>query len=276
MAQQPDRLPPLAPDAQCAVNGCEKFARGGGRGWCGGHYERWRLSGDVRANVPLKRQSPGRRYAPDATCAVEDCERSLKRGGEGWCQKHFERWKKHGDPLIARVPPPDERDAFESRVDRSGGPDACHAWNGRINPDGYGWAKANGRYTLAHIAAWEFEKGPRKPGIELDHECHNQAVRDGVCSPGKCAHRLCCNPRHLIPRTRSEHRAVTAWHGTVRLGEANNMAKLTEQQVRELRTLLKDAHGNGMAEIAGRYGIGRTQAYRIKNGKAWKWLPDAA
>jgi hypothetical protein len=55
----------------------------------------------------------------------------------------------------------------------------------------------------------EQENDPKPSGIELDHECHNQAIRDGLCLPGICAHRLCCNPRHLIPRTRAEHVAAS-------------------------------------------------------------------
>lgn len=127
----------------------------------------------------------------------------------------------------------------------------------------------------AHMAAWIVENGPKPPGTDLDHECHNRAVRDGLCKPGKCLHRLCCNLRHIILRTRAEHAAATTrWPGV--RGEDNKRAKLTEQQVLELRELLKNARGEQMAEIGRRYGIGRTQAYRIKRGEAWTWLPDAA
>lgn len=49
--------------ALCSVSGCEKKART--RGWCSGHYERWLKHGDVRADVPLRRQVPS---AATITC----------------------------------------------------------------------------------------------------------------------------------------------------------------------------------------------------------------
>jgi len=35
----------------------------------------------------------------DATCSVEDCDRPVGRhGAQGYCGKHYQRWKKTGDP----------------------------------------------------------------------------------------------------------------------------------------------------------------------------------
>lgn len=33
----------------------------------------------------------------DGTCSVEGCEKRVKN--RGWCSMHYERWRKHGDPL---------------------------------------------------------------------------------------------------------------------------------------------------------------------------------
>lgn len=33
----------------------------------------------------------------NATCSIDDCEKPVK--GWGWCRAHYERWKRHGDPL---------------------------------------------------------------------------------------------------------------------------------------------------------------------------------
>lgn len=35
-------------------------------------------------------------------CTVEGCER--QHAARGWCQKHYARWRKHGDPLAVGVP----------------------------------------------------------------------------------------------------------------------------------------------------------------------------
>lgn len=37
----------------CSVSGCHNVAEK--RGWCGGHYFRWRTKGDVLADIPLRR-----------------------------------------------------------------------------------------------------------------------------------------------------------------------------------------------------------------------------
>lgn len=255
----------------CAVDGCEKRAKT--CGWCSAHYERWRLTGDVNAGVPIRVLV---QHGLNAPCAVKGCGRPLRNGGKGWCRLHYDRWRRNGDPLAVKVIIGDDRARFESQIDRSGGPDACHPWTGGRHCDGYGWTSVASTPKLAHMALWELENGPKPPGADLDHECHNRAVREGLCKPGRCEHRLCCNLRHIILRaSRKEHRAATVQWVASR-GEDNNLAKLTEVQVRELRELLKTARGQRIVEIGQRYGISRRQAYRIKNGEAWGWLPDAA
>lgn len=69
---------------QCAVAGCDHAAKS--RGWCHGHYQRWRAHGDVQASVPLRRAG---------TCEVRDCDR--KRYARGLCNTHYRRWLATGD-----------------------------------------------------------------------------------------------------------------------------------------------------------------------------------
>lgn len=78
---QPDRAP-----AECAVPTCTR--RAVTRGWCQGHYVRWSRTGDVRAEVPLRR--PVRDL-----CSVPGCERGHNSGG--YCRTHANRLRVHGD-----------------------------------------------------------------------------------------------------------------------------------------------------------------------------------
>lgn len=89
-------------------------------------------------------------------------------------------------------------DHFWSRVDQSGGPDACWPWTGSIFPTtGYGQArmKAFGDQYIAHRIAYWLSYGDPPEGHQIDHTCHND---DLGCAGGKtCQHRRCCNPAHL-------------------------------------------------------------------------------
>jgi len=104
---------------------------------------------------------------------------------------------------------PDIATSFWSRVDRSGGPDACWPWLFSFDKGtGYGqlnW-KALGGNRRAHAVAWEIANGHEVPHdpetgrkFDVDHLCHN---KDVSCAGGiTCPHRLCCNPAHLAVKT---------------------------------------------------------------------------
>jgi hypothetical protein len=214
---------------------------------------------------PAVREHPGRgkpnweAHTMNATCSLGDGRPVY---AYGWCNRHYQKWRKYGDPLIVRhITGVDERTRFEMRVDRSGGPDDCHPWQGKPDSGGYGRFEFEGKTRRAHAVAWEFVHGPVPPGKELDHECHNQAVRSGACSPGPCAHRLCCNERHLIARTRKEHKAE----------EANGRARLTATQVLEIRQLLAEGE-RSMSAIARQYGVVVSSIANIRDGRTWSTL----
>lgn len=70
----------------CSIEGCEK--RHVARGWCGMHYQRWKVYGDPSVRVrPI--------FIP-GVCDVADCERPRYR--REWCRRHFSRWERYGDP----------------------------------------------------------------------------------------------------------------------------------------------------------------------------------
>jgi len=91
----------------CAVDGCGR--RAVTRGWCQGHYVRWRRTGDVRADVPLRRPEQ------DA-CALDGCVRGAHSGG--LCRSHARRLRLYGDPYGGRP----------ERVRRPGGGHLSHGY----------------------------------------------------------------------------------------------------------------------------------------------------
>lgn len=191
--------------------------------------------------------------------------------GRDMCSKHYTRWRRNGDPRIVRQIRGDDHARFESYVDRSGGPEACHPWTGSQCTGGYGQIKIAGRLELVHVVAWQFEHGPKPSGVDIDHECHNRAVREGACQPGVCAHRLCCNEAHLVAKTRREHRDDTQQWDMPR-GSKHGRATLDEAQVQEIRRLL--AVGiMSQNRIAKAYEVSPDVVTKIKHRKAWAWLP---
>ena len=106
--------------------------------------------------------------------------------------------------MSPRRPVPIE-DRWLPKVDQSGGPTACHPWMGHT-VYGYGHIMAEDQRDIgAHVYAWIRTHGPVPPGLEVDHQCHN----DSDCVGGRdCPHRRCCNVAHLRLSTRVQN--VTA------------------------------------------------------------------
>lgn len=76
---------------------------------------------------------------------------------------------------------------FWSKVDKSGD---CWLWVGTKNQYGYGRFHVDGSLKTAHCVAYELVVGPRPPGMELDHICHNSS---------------CVRPTHLRPATHKQN-----------------------------------------------------------------------
>jgi hypothetical protein len=82
---------------------------------CQQHYNR-----DVR-NGTLALDKAYHDPLPPLTCSVGDCQlniRNDKNGGNGMCGLHFQRWKKHGDPLYVRPPRRPSPCTYEGGCDR--------------------------------------------------------------------------------------------------------------------------------------------------------------
>jgi predicted XRE-type DNA-binding protein len=63
-------------------------------------------------------------------------------------------------------------------------------------------------------------------------------------------------------------------HGTVARGGRIKQAKLTEAQVREIRTLIKKG-GLTQEAIGARFGVRQGTVNNIARGKNWAWLEQA-
>jgi hypothetical protein len=95
---------------------------------------------------------------------------------------HYQRLTKIGRLEQPIATAPDEI-RFWTKVDRSGGPDACWLWLGGVSSNtGYGNFWWLGRTQSAHRVAYIFEHGAIPLSLVIDHLCRT---------------RRCVNPAHM-------------------------------------------------------------------------------
>lgn len=90
----------------------------------------------------------------------------------------------------------------------------------------------------AHRWLYQHVFGKLNPGIDVMHSCDNP---------------LCVALQHLSPGTRKMNMVDAANKGRIARGERQPQAKLTEDQVREIR--LRRADGESAEDLAERYGV---------------------
>ena len=90
---------------------------------------------------------------------------------------------------------------FWSKVERR---DGCWPFMG-AKLSGYGVFSHAGASLKAHRVAYFLNNPDADQSLPLDHECHNEALARGECSPGPCEHRACCNPAHLAPKPQRDN-----------------------------------------------------------------------
>lgn len=118
-------------------------------------------------------------------CSVDGCEKRLV--ARGWCNMHYKRWRKHGDPL--ELPPVLTLcERFWAKVQKS---DACWIWTAAQNEHGYGVFGVGKAARLAHRVSFVLDGREIPDGLGLDHICRT---------------RLCVRPSHLRPATDAQNR----------------------------------------------------------------------
>lgn len=108
------------------------------------------------------------------TCSIPECENQVK--ARGYCNAHWLRWSRHGDPLLGgklRKPGRSYSERFfaMTREVDSG----CIEWVGSISPQGYGQFQSGDGSSLAHRIAYELAFGKIPETLVIDHLCRNRA-----------------------------------------------------------------------------------------------------
>ena len=203
---------------------------------------------DGTAIIPI-RGSKGRLLASRVSWIINfgdisDRTRVRRRCGNKFCTNplHLELFS--GDA---------EKDRFWKRVDVINDADSCWEWKGKVGPTGYGRLKANGRELRAHRYAYELEYGSIPNGLFILHKCDN---------------RRCCRPSHLSIGSTQDNMDDMKRKGRQAKWEGHGMAKLTWEQVMEIRRKL--SNGSKGIDLRVEYGISMTAISNIKLNKTWR------
>jgi HNH endonuclease len=151
-------------------------------------------------------------------------------------------------------------DFFSKVVIRPG--TRCWIWTGAYrarrdpNKPRYGAILINRLPVSAHRVSYEQHKGAIPPGLVVRHSCDNT---------------LCVNPDHLEVGTHRDnvHDCIRRGRrrpvGASRPGEANPAAKLTRDQVLEIR-----ARRESCSKLAAKFGVSKALVYRVVKGLVWR------
>ena len=168
------------------------------------------------------------------------------------------------------LPPLSVRDVvrFWSKVDRSGGPEACWPWTSARTAGGYGVMSIRQVVFFAHRLA-VFLATASDPGEHhVLHACDNPR---------------CVNPAHLSLGTHDDNMADASVRGrfpigprasALRCGERNGQAKLTERAVLDVRR--RAAAGEPYTEIAKRFAVSGDAIGLCVRGRTWKHVREVS
>lgn len=184
---------------------------------------------------------------PNRECQISDDDCTVGyRIRRGWCDTHYQRWKRNGDPTVKKQ---GAGKRFLEELLAAPPTDECVEWPFNKDPKGYGRCWWEGRQHGAHRVVLTLTVGPCPDGMEA---CHN------------CGNPLCVNPTHLRWDTRKNNHADKVLHGTKLTGEQKPQAKLTWEAVDIIRS--SDAT---QQELADRFGVAQQTISGVRRYETW-------
>ena len=153
----------------------------------------------------------------------------------------------------------DYTERFWSRVDKTN-LNGCWLWKGAKTKGygqvrgrewgGYGQVKNDGKMLYAHRIAFQLTNGTIPPKLVVCHTCDTP---------------LCVNPAHLYLGTDADN-----MRDQLDRGRRWRSAKLTKEQVLEIRKLAAEGVANGV--LAKKFEIGPPSITRIVSRKSWQHI----
>ena len=137
-----------------------------------------------------------------------------------------------------------------------GTPDECWLWTGgTCSGVGLGTIKIKGHMRHAPQVSWELT--------------HNQSFPAGMMACHTCDNPRCVNPAHIFPGTNSDNVQDSIRKGRWPLGEKHAGAKLTAQQVRDIRARYQEGVRGLQAALAREYRVDPHTIRDVIQHKTW-------
>jgi len=136
-------------------------------------------------------------------------------------------------------------------------PSGCWEFTGHLEPNGYGRISFKGELQYAHRLAAQIIHAAGRALATEDIVCH-------VCDNPRCF-----NPDHLVIADNQSNSDDKHAKGRAPdlSGERNGRARLTHDQVRELRERM--AAGAAVSQLSSEYGIPASTLRKIRSGATW-------
>jgi hypothetical protein len=136
-------------------------------------------------------------------------------------------------------------------------PNDCWIWTAGTAGNGYGQIRLeDDTRCLSHRLSYEMHIGDIPSGLLVCHHCDN---------------RLCVNPDHLFVGTHKDNLRDMVEKGRSNKGQKNVRARLTEDQVRQIRSMYSTGNYTQRA-IGEEFGVGQKVISQIINKDTWGWL----
>ena len=197
----------------------------------------------------LRRPSGNLEYP---TCSVEHCVNHVRSAGSVFCEKHYMRNRRHGDPHggFTRDSSVPYQEWFWQQVEKT---DACWLWSRGRDSCGYGTLmREDGSADRAHRMAWILTFGEIADGLFVCHKCDNPP---------------CCRPDHLFLGSQKDNMQDAARKNRTVFGEQHS-TQFTEKDVVEMR--LARSSGLSYAAIGYQFSCSPGTVRNIVTGIQWR------
>jgi len=134
-------------------------------------------------------------------------------------------------------------------------PDKCLEWQWGTDRYGYGKFWYQGNTVQTHRLSYEL--------------FHGRQIAEDMCICHSCDTPKCCKPEHLREGTNQENTDDMTSRNRQANGETNGRAKLTANQVLEIREKYETLENCTQSALANEFGVTRQTISHIIHNKTW-------